>query len=76
MQRQQAGGRGLPRQVQAHRSRSSIHHAYESDGDTLTATATGDLDCDGTQIVYKFELKRTPDGTGSANVTEPPLSAD
>jgi hypothetical protein len=53
-----------------------FQYAYESDGDTLTATATGDLDCDGTQIVYKLEMKRTPDGNVTANVTEPPLSAD
>lgn len=55
---------------------SWFQYAYESDGTMLTATATGDLDCDGTAIVYKLEMGRSPDGNVKSNVTEPPLTAD
>jgi prepilin-type N-terminal cleavage/methylation domain-containing protein len=45
------------------------------DGTTFTAMATGDLDCDGTTIVYT--LKGTSvDGNPAVELTEPPPNSD
>lgn len=51
-------------------------YSYESDGKTATATAVGDLDCDGTSITYKLEISADADGTFTRNLVEPSLDTD
>lgn len=53
-----------------------FQYSYEStDGKTATATAIGDLDCDGTMITYKLEMT-TADGSPKMDVIEPAKDAD
>jgi hypothetical protein len=53
-----------------------FQYSYEStDGKTATATAIGDLDCDGTMITYKLEVT-TLDGTPQMKIVEPDKNAD
>jgi hypothetical protein len=51
-------------------------YSYEGDGKTVTATAVGDLDCDGTTITYKLEMTAGADGVPTMNIVEPPANAD
>jgi prepilin-type N-terminal cleavage/methylation domain-containing protein len=52
-----------------------FYYLYEGGPAAFTATATGDLDCDGTEIQYV--LKGTSDkGNPAATLTEPPVNAD
>lgn len=53
-----------------------FQYAYESDGKTVTATAVGDLDCDGTTMTYKLEMTVDASGTPTMNIAEPPAGAD
>jgi hypothetical protein len=53
-----------------------FQYAYESDGKTATATAIGDLDCDGTPIRYTLRVSPTPDGAVTADIAAPPAGAD
>jgi hypothetical protein len=52
-----------------------FQYAYESDGKTATATATGDLDCDGTSIVYTLKMT-VEDGNVVKALTQPFENAD
>jgi hypothetical protein len=53
-----------------------FQYSYESkDGTTATALAVGDLDCDGTSITYRLDLK-AENGMASAIITEPPANSD
>jgi len=47
-----------------------FQYSYESDGKTLTATAVGDLDCDGTTVTYKLEVTGA-NGAPEMKITEP-----
>jgi len=51
-----------------------FQYSYQSDGQHFTATAIGDLDCDGTSITYKLEGS-AKDGQPSTELTEPPPNA-
>jgi type II secretory pathway pseudopilin PulG len=54
---------------------SLFQYSYASDGATFTATAVGDLDCDGTMITYT--LNGTADqGNPHLTLTEPPPNSD
>lgn len=55
---------------------SLFYYGYDStDGKTFAATATGDLDCDGTEIVYT--LNGTSDlGNPAVKLTEPAPNSD
>jgi hypothetical protein len=55
---------------------SLFTYSYESDGKTVTATAVGDLDCDGKTITYKLEMAAGADGNVTSNIVEPPADAD
>ncbi len=52
-----------------------FQYSYESDGKTVTATAIGDLDCDGTTITYKLEMNGTPEKVNS-NIVDPIANSD
>ena len=52
-----------------------FRYTYESDGKTATATAIGDLDCDGTAITYTLSAT-APDGNPTVQLGEPPPDAD
>ncbi len=53
-----------------------FRYSYESaDGQSAVVTAVGDLDCDGTTIMYMLDMKAT-DGNPSMQITKPDLSAD
>jgi len=52
-----------------------FQYHYESDGQTFTATAVGDLDCDGVAITYKLTGK-TVDGHPETALEEPPPNTD
>ena len=54
---------------------SLFRYHYASDGRTFTATATGDLDCDGVEIVYTLTGEVDHDQP-RVRLTEPPPSAD
>lgn len=47
-----------------------FRYAYESDGATLTATAVGDLDCDGNEVTYTLTITTTG-GTPHVTLTKP-----
>jgi len=47
-----------------------FQYTYKSDGKTVSATATADLDCDGTQITYKLEMT-VANGQVTSTVTPP-----
>lgn len=53
-----------------------FQYAYQSDGKTITATATGDLDCDGKPLVFKLEMAAIPDANVDTKLIEPAMSAD
>jgi len=54
---------------------SMFRYSYEStDGLTFTATAVGDLDCDGKTITYTL-TGMAKDGAPSTNLVEPPKGA-
>lgn len=52
-----------------------FQYAYESDGQTFTATAVGDLDCDGVAITYTLAGK-VVNGNPEVTLTEPPPNTD
>jgi hypothetical protein len=52
-----------------------FQYSYESDGKTVTATAVGDLDCDGTPVTYKLEMTAGADGTPTMSIIDPPAGA-
>jgi len=52
-----------------------FYYDYSGAAGTFTATATGDLDCDGTEIVYTLAGNAT-NGNPTARLIEPPPSAD
>jgi hypothetical protein len=52
-----------------------FQYHYESDGQTFTATAIGDLDCDGVAITYKLTGK-TVDGNPETSLEQPPANID
>jgi len=49
-----------------------FQYAYRSDGKTFTATAIGDLDCDGISVVYTL----TGNADGTTTLTEPTPGSD
>ncbi len=51
------------------------YHYTSADPKLATATAVGDLDCDGTLITYTLELA-TADGNPTSTLTEPPKNSD
>lgn len=53
-----------------------FQYSYESDGKTATATAVGDLDCDGTMITYKLDMTVDASGGPTMALTEPAPGAD
>lgn len=52
-----------------------FRYSYQSDGKSATATAIGDLDCDGDFITYKLEVV-SQGGNPVATITEPDPNAD
>ena len=52
-----------------------FRYSYHSDGQTATALAVGDLDCDGTEITYRLDLSASG-GNPTAKLTTPPPDAD
>ncbi len=52
-----------------------FQYGYTGTATSADATATGDLDCDGTPITYSLALT-APDGNASAVITEPPPNSD
>ncbi len=50
-------------------------YQYVGGAQSATATATGDLDCDGTSIVYTLTLTSL-NGNPGATITEPPPNTD
>ena len=55
---------------------SLFRYSYEStDGQSFTATAVGDLDCDGTEITYTL-TGTAKDGNVETNLVEPPANSD
>lgn len=53
-----------------------FRYSYESDGKTVTATAIGDLDCDGTPITYRLEMTAGQDGNPTMNIVPPAPNTD
>jgi hypothetical protein len=54
----------------------SFRYSYESkDGQSAVATAVGDLDCDGTTIMYMLDMKAT-EGNPTMQITKPDPSTD
>lgn len=51
------------------------YHYTSTDQNLATATAVGDLDCDGTLVTYTLALA-TANGNPTATLTEPPPTAD
>jgi len=52
-----------------------FYYDYTGTATTFTAKATGDLDCDGTEIVYTLNGTAT-NGNPAVTLIEPPVSAD
>ena len=52
-----------------------FYYAYTGTTTDYTATAVGDLDCDGTEIVYTLTGTAT-NGNPAVALTEPPVNAD
>lgn len=52
-----------------------FQYGYTSDGATFTATAVGDLDCDGTMITYTL-TGTSEHGNPQLKLTEPPPNSD
>jgi len=53
-----------------------FQYSYECDGKTVSGTAVGDLDCDGTMMTYKLEMSADASGAPTMNIIEPPAGAD
>jgi type IV pilus assembly protein PilA len=54
---------------------SLFYYDYTGTSSTFTAKATGDLDCDGTEIVYTLGGTAT-NGNPAVTLTEPPPNSD
>ena len=54
---------------------SLFQYSYRSDGQTFTANAVGDLDCDGTPVIYVAH-GTIVDGGPSVTIVTPPPNAD
>ncbi len=54
---------------------SLFYYAYTGTATTFTALATGDLDCDGTPIIYTL-AGTAIGGNPAVTLTEPPVNAD
>ncbi len=54
---------------------SLFYYQYMRGTTSFTATATGDLDCDGTEIVYTL-AGTAINGEPAVTITEPPVNAD
>jgi type IV pilus assembly protein PilA len=54
---------------------SLFYYGYTGTSSTFTATATGDLDCDGVEIVYTL-AGTAVSGNPAVTLTEPPVNAD
>lgn len=54
---------------------SLFYYDYTGTPTAFTATATGDLDCDGTEIVYTL-IGAVVNGNAALQLTEPPVNAD
>jgi type IV pilus assembly protein PilA len=54
---------------------SLFYYDYTGTATTFTAKATGDLDCDGTEIVYTLTGTAT-NGNPAVSLTEPAVNAD
>ena len=52
-----------------------FYYDYTGTATTFTAKATGDLDCDNTEIVYQLDGTAT-NGNPAVNLTEPPPNSD
>jgi type IV pilus assembly protein PilA len=52
-----------------------FYYGYAGAATTFTATATGDLDCDNTEIIYTM-TGTAANGNPAVQLTEPPASAD
>lgn len=52
-----------------------FYYDYTDTAASFTATATGDLDCDGTEIVYTL-VGTALNGVPTVQLTEPPVNAD
>jgi prepilin-type N-terminal cleavage/methylation domain-containing protein len=52
-----------------------FYYDYSGAASTFTATATGDLDCDGTEVVFTL-AGSSVNGNPTARMIEPPPSAD
>jgi prepilin-type N-terminal cleavage/methylation domain-containing protein len=52
-----------------------FYYGYTGGNTTFTATATGDLDCDGIEIIYTM-TGTAANGNPAVQLTEPPASAD
>lgn len=50
-------------------------YGYHSDGNSLTAIAVGDLDCDGIEVTYTLNLTQQ-NGNPMGAITEPPPNSD
>ena len=53
-----------------------FRYGYESDGKTFTATAIGDLDCDGIEITYRLTGSFDAQGNPSTQLEEPARNTD
>ncbi len=54
---------------------SLFYYGYNGAAQSFTATATGDLDCDGTEITYALQGAAV-NGNTTAALSEPPPNAD
>ena len=54
---------------------SLFYYSYTGAGQSFTATAVGDLDCDGTEATYTLN-GTSVNGNPSATLSEPPPNAD
>jgi len=54
---------------------SLFYYGYTGTATTFSATATGDLDCDNTEIVYTLDGTAVA-GNPAVTLTEPPVNAD
>ena len=68
----QAGWQDLDFQVD---EPNLFSYAYAGGSSVATATAIGDLDCDGTMITYTLNMT-APSGNAGATLTEPPPNSD
>lgn len=52
-----------------------FYYGYNGTATTFTATATGDLDCDNTEIIYTM-TGTAINGSPAVSITEPPVNSD